>query len=381
MFQIARSEARYGIVIDIGSGSVGAALVESSDVPHILWSVREFIPHAQENNYTKIMNSIIRALKNVFYSCSTAGIQALKAHSTKAQVTYIQVSISAPWSYTLTKKTRVVSQKKFEFTESVLKNLERKIKKEIDADLESLAKRAEQELTVASHQTIQISSGGYALADPIGAQLSDVELLQLFSIADAQLMDAITEHSERTFPNAELNAYSFMSIFYTALQNLPIDSSELCLADISHEAVEFGIVRHGVLVHTTHVPSGIRCLTAAIAQTCNVPVPEAHGFLRANHRSALGSQSHALEEIFAQFETDIQNELQSDLLSQRIPKTIVFYSNDRAETFLLERIAKSVRQTGRAGQLLHMTVPHTRTAAVHDDSALLLSAFVLQKHY
>ena len=106
LFDFGRSSKKYGVLIDIGSGSVLTAIAESdssSEHPSIIWSHREPAPLKNIDSLEQSINSAITALVNASMQLDSAGRKILRQHNPNAKLTEIQCGISAPWAYTVTK--------------------------------------------------------------------------------------------------------------------------------------------------------------------------------------------------------------------------------------------------------------------------------------
>lgn len=99
-------DGRYGAILDIGSGSVGVAIVASDPLqknPEIVWSHRERMLLRDTDTIEQSAKHITTALLNTILTLGSEGIRALRQHEKNSSIETMQVTISAPWSYTITK--------------------------------------------------------------------------------------------------------------------------------------------------------------------------------------------------------------------------------------------------------------------------------------
>ncbi len=100
------SGIRYGVIVDIGSGSVLASIVSSDPSkshPEIIWSKREYTPQKKSNTLNDRARSVMTSLLNVLMSLDSEGRKVLYEKTSVQKLPTIQFTIAAPWSYTVTK--------------------------------------------------------------------------------------------------------------------------------------------------------------------------------------------------------------------------------------------------------------------------------------
>ncbi len=107
---------RYGVVVDVGSGSVLASIVESDQTktyPKVIWSRREYAPLRQIDSLNSTVKSIMTSLINVLMILDGEGRRSLQDLNAKAKISDLQFTIAAPWSYTIAKTISYNSDKEF----------------------------------------------------------------------------------------------------------------------------------------------------------------------------------------------------------------------------------------------------------------------------
>ena len=114
LFRSQSTTVRYGVVIEIGSGSVLVAIVKSDQAathPEVIWSKREHAPRRSESDLEMSAKGVMTALMNAILLIEGEGKKVLSLTATGATLNHIQVSISAPWSYTITKVINYTEEK------------------------------------------------------------------------------------------------------------------------------------------------------------------------------------------------------------------------------------------------------------------------------
>ncbi|MFA6552467.1 MAG: hypothetical protein WCT19_03120, partial [Candidatus Paceibacterota bacterium] len=125
------------MVFDIGSGSVGGAIVKFGQVgvkPKILYSVRESLPFQKEVNADRLMSGMLRALEIVVANLEKNGMiylnfSGLRRHKIKK----VYCSLSSPWHMSTTKVLSLDKKDPFLVTKDLIEDL-------LDAEEENLEK-------------------------------------------------------------------------------------------------------------------------------------------------------------------------------------------------------------------------------------------------
>ncbi|MEX0931005.1 MAG: hypothetical protein WDZ68_01790 [Candidatus Paceibacterota bacterium] len=372
-------KTRYGMLIDIGSGSVSAGITTSNasaTKPDLVWSMQQIISLEEHHNQKDVLEKIIGALKNVFEASGNAGIRALKAYDRNGQISYVQIGVSAPWSYTITKKVVLVHDKEFELTESILEQAENEAEQQAKKELDSLTEGQNRNISMTFSKTIATETKGYVVAVPFGEKMNKITLSRLFCYVDSRLMNVIDEYCERIFPSIEYSVHSFMSLFYFAIRDLPINTSELCIADITSEAIEIGVIRNGILEHTTHIQSGARSIASELTRFGNFSHKDTSAYLRDDSTTPTHCK-FTVEEACALCEAQIAKEMELEAGIVTIPNTLLFHTNAKTESFFKERLVTAFRQV-HGGNVTPLAAPKLFDAHTSEMSALLISAYVFK---
>jgi hypothetical protein len=120
------SEPHIGALIEIGSGSVLGSIVcsyPSKQHPEIIWTKREFATLTADFDFARSIKAMLTALMNVAIGIDNEGRDALRSTIGDHQIETLQVSISAPWAYTISKVIEYESDESFTITDSLIKTL------------------------------------------------------------------------------------------------------------------------------------------------------------------------------------------------------------------------------------------------------------------
>jgi len=392
-YSLERSADRYGVVIDIGSGSVLASIVHSNPKnkhPYIVWSHRDHIPLRNIDSLEQSAKAVMTALVNVSMLLDGEGRKILYDYDPAAQLKELQCTIAAPWSYTVTKTVNYKQSVPFVITKTLVFELEEIIKNKIEAEINQNPALSNLGLEVIVEADMSMTANDYRVKEPIGSSASTFSLTRTHGISQQYLLDALDEMRDKLFTGAESRKLSFILALYAVTQHLLEYHHDTCLVDITYEATEIGIVRDGVLLYTTHTPFGSFSLAREISNITNAPLHESFGYLHLDKpysflETVTPKQRKDIEIVFEAYIEKVNalfHETGDDLA---IPHNILLHAGQNQEVLfkdLLEKAAKRALKTrpkinsistaivaefyNNATQKKSVTIPH--------DTALLLSA-------
>ena len=400
LFSKQRSSDTYGVLIDVGSGSVLVAIVHSNmhePHPNVVWSHREHAPIRNIESIEQVSKSVITALMNAAMELDTNGRKVLTQYNTKAKITQIQSSISAPWTHTVTKNINYTQDEPFVISESLVDELIKTTEEKIAADLKTDGTLEKSGLHMITSATLDMLANGYRVTHPQDSKAKQFSLSRANVVAQKTIIDALSETTEKILPHAEHRKLSFILMSFAAMRDLLPSLYEIGLVDITYEATEIGIVRDGSLQHSTHTSFGSFSLAREIAAVLDIPLAEAFGYI--HHPEPLAFLDTLTEskktEIESVFEAYIErlsalfNETGDELT---IPKTIALHTDLKSEPFFLELVEKAAKRSTKTmphvtlvtTEILNQSFDNTATKAFFthsSDTALLLSAMFFHKHH
>lgn len=352
LFGFGKSSDRYGVLIDIGSGSVLTAIVHSrldQAHPNIIWAHREQVPLRNIESLEQSGKSIIAALVDACMLLDSEGRKALQEVNASARLSEVQCGISAPWSYTITKTINYKQDESFRITNELIDDLLNTINSKIESDLQNDGALQNLGLEVTTYATMDILSNGYRITDPEGGQANQLTVSRASVVAQGYMIDALNEIQEKLFANTTLRKISYILMLSTVTKELFQASNDYCLVDITYEATEIGIVRDGVLTYCTHTPFGSFSLAREIAAALNVPLYEAFGYLH-NEKpfsfklSLTSAQQREIDEILEAYTEKVSGLFHETGDELSIPKRIILHSDLKSETLFSEIIEKAAKR-------------------------------------
>ena len=399
-FSSSNTSIRYGAVIEIGSGSVLASIVKSDNTkktPEIIWSKREYATRRTTNDTAVNAKSVITALMNAVLLLESEGKAVLRQSNPNTHIGHLQVSMTAPWSYTITKVIGYEKDAPFEITETLLTSLITAAQKKITEDLKENELASELGLAIMTRATTDIQANDYKIADPKGKFATNLTLTQVSAVAQTYLTDALEDITHKVFKHAQLERYSFMLMFHCIIRELYNQLSEYCLIDITYEATEIGVIRGGILRYCTHTPIGISTLARTLTTVLNVPLEEAYAFLKEPyHTRAMDTLTDSkLAEVAVVFD-EYQNNL-AKLFSETgdkltIPKILFMHGDHHTEEFFSRQLEAAAKKATGSTHAVHgvstelLTTNYTAAEkkallTVTPDTAMLVAAQFFHKQH
>lgn len=384
---------RYGALVDIGSGSVLSAIIKSDSslsYPEIIWAKREYVPIRRTVSIQESAKHVMTSLMNALMLLDGEGRRVYQTVAGTQRLPDVQVTIAAPWSYTVTKDIAYNHANEFTLSSEIVEELLRTAETKVEEELREQERINQLGLTVVTRSVIGLVANGYTIEAADNQKITSLKVVQASAVAQDYLVKALDEAFEKLAPEATVKLYSFMLVFYTIVQQLETLSAEYCLVDITYEATELGVIRNGLLQYTTHTPFGSYSLARELAEIFSVPLEEAFGYL--HHRDPLEYIRQApadrlteAKDLFAAYEnklTELFHET-GDTLS--IPKKIYIHGNLRTEPFFLARVSDAAKRATNSShavyptsiELLNRFYPEDLRDAMREsalDTALLLSA-------
>lgn len=389
---------RYGVLIDVGSGSVLTAIIHSDPKlasPTIVWAHREHAPLRNIDTLEQSAKAVMTALVNCSMLLDAEGRKALYDYDRSATLTELQCSIAAPWSYTVTKTILYNQQQPFTVTAELLEDLTETINKKLETDLNENETIQNLGLQVVTRATMDILSNGYHVSHPEGEEANELTISRSSVVTQQYLVEALDEMRDKLFPNTHSRKTSFILMLYGLTRELLTQTYDICLVDVTYEATEIGVVRDGILHYCTHTPFGSFSLAREISAVTNVPLHEAFGYLHTEKpysflKNLPKEQQKEIEAVFESYTERI-----SDLFKQTgdalsIPKQISLHADLKSESLFLDLIERAAKRNLRSEpyitpisheivRLMQVGHPDGKTVQLPTDTAMLLSAQFFHK--
>lgn len=371
-----------GVVIDVGSASVGIAIVYSQNIDEkmeVIWSHREYELIKDKPDTKTAVKDISTVIVNAMLELGSNGLKAVHQYDPKMPIRYVQVALCAPWAYTVTKAINYENEHPFEVTRDLVEELVATAKKqtqETSVGGEIVEKLG---LRTIHEETVGVEINGYSIAHPYGQKGRSISIAHITEVANEKVLATLEDALQKILPRVTVDSFSFMYLFYRALKDLHPHTSEICVIDVTNEATEIGIIRDNVLRYTIHAPFGMYSLAREIALACNIPKEEAYSYIKDGRDISVGQFSEAkiveVEKIFQTYEDKITELFSNtgDMLS--IPKTLFLHTSKNTEEFFSKHIQNAAKRATGGDHNIHLFTSELIGNVSVTDTALALSVY------
>jgi cell division ATPase FtsA len=352
IFGLRRGSGRYGVIFDIGSGSVLAAIIHSApdmQHPEVIWSHREHAPLRNIDSLEQSSKAVMTALMNASMRVDTDGRKALYDYNRSAKLSELQCSISAPWSYTVTKSVDYKQEESFRVTKELIEDLEDAVEQRIEDELRENSLTADLGLQVVTQMTTGLTVNGYQIPHPEGQQAMELSISHTSAVSQSYLIEAMEGLREKMFPGLSARYTSFVLLLYTVVREFLPMGRDVCFVNVTYEATEIGLVRDGILTYATHTPFGSFSLAREISSVTNMPLHEAFAHLRSNaaydfKQNANKRQQKDLDAIFEAYTERLIELLRQTGDDLSVPKHIYLHTDARSESVFQDLIERAIKR-------------------------------------
>jgi hypothetical protein len=393
LFSKSRRSERFGVLIDIGSGSVLTAIVASDQTkpePQILWSHREHTPLRNIDSIQESAKAVMTALMNSLMKLDGEGRQMLSAYLSSARLTEIQTCISAPWSYTVTKTINYKQEETFEMNNNLIDELVRTAMQKTTDELSEQDSVNRLGLTIITRITMDIFANGYRVKGAVDGEVKNLSVTHSSVVTQQYLVETIDDLNDKLFSDVTNSKLSYILALFCVVQDLFPKTTEACLVDITYEASEIGIVREGSLNYSTHTPFGSFSLAREIAHITGVPLQEAFQALHTETpysfiESLPSTQKEDVTRVFDSYVEKLAGLFTETGDDLSIPKKIFLHVDLQSEPLFKDLVMKAVKQSIKSTPDVTIVTPrllsNTAKSSIspQTDTAMLVSAMFFHK--
>ena len=259
-FSHKKNKKELSIIFDIGSGSVGAALVELSclNKPTILYSTRKGIAFTEEVNPDKLLSSMKIAMESVALNVQKMGFKnETLGHLKNKDIGTIYCVFSSPWYLAQPKKITQTYKDKKSITNGFIKKI---LEKEEEEFLEKTANeytnKHEEELYLLEHIITNLEVDGYEIQSIKGQEAKNIKLSIFSSLIPEKVANTAISVVSKVFHTDNLHLHSFSIVSFGVVRDV-LDLADFIFLDISGEVTEVNLVSGGELVESGSFPFGI----------------------------------------------------------------------------------------------------------------------------
>ncbi|MFA6158853.1 MAG: hypothetical protein WC763_04525 [Candidatus Paceibacterota bacterium] len=283
MFSFGKPRVELGVVFDIGSSSVGAALAlfEKGIPSRVVYDVREPISLQEKPEPGRFFDDMLSALGRVNAIVLKDGLATLSAADRSSlSIRHVAYIFSSPWSVSQTKTVTINKYDAFTFTRAMVN--------EIIEDSEKIFAKSIREdglsdlpggLSIIEKRVIHIALNGYQVPEPYGKKTRRADMSFFMSFAPKAVIDRISEVSMSTFHPRDTKIFSAPLVAFSVIRDSFHNTDDFVFLDVGGEISEVSVIKGGLILETISFPTGFRSLVRSVAADFFVTYTEAESLI------------------------------------------------------------------------------------------------------
>ncbi|MCA9351771.1 hypothetical protein KC866_00025 [Patescibacteria group bacterium] len=263
------------ILFDIDSASIGGAvvrhsknargdLVESKE----LFSVRKPITNGEPYSFERFFEKTITTLTSV---ADEVHLQAL------LPISQVYVNVSTPWMSSQKRVVHHAQKKPYTFTQELANAMV--VESTDQTHHHTSSAYHDHTVELIDNRVIDVYAHGYPVRNPIGKELTEVDVHILASVMSATTKQAFTETIQSVFHHEPVYLSNTFVNYQTTLELLP-DTNNSIIVDMSGEVTDVLVVRNDHLDHIGSLPVGLHHMVRSLADQLHVPYAKARSLLK-----------------------------------------------------------------------------------------------------
>ncbi len=338
-----KKDSECVLVFDIGSGSVGGAIVLTSKghTPAILYSFRSDIPFQEEATGLRLLSLMIRSLSQVVLALCHEGFDAAGFGSERPKIEEAFISLSAPWVISKTSLLKLQNQTPLTITPEVFSSLLKHSAEETQPSQNDVPKGSFQ----IERKLIKSILNGYETSSPYEKKATEAEFALFSSFSASKVTEKISDTITELIHPKTMSFHSFALLTFVALRELYPHEEHFLAVDVSGEQTELSIVKKGVLVETVTFPFGRNHLIRTLKKSIHVPALGAEAFFKLYaSKSGTGKLYERVRKVLELSEENWRNEFQKTLTTFSeeffLPKSLFITADDDVTPIFMHAIGR-----------------------------------------
>ncbi|MEK9131578.1 MAG: hypothetical protein AAB447_01565 [Patescibacteria group bacterium] len=385
------------LLLDIGSGSVGAALVcfAPKKQPRILYTTRTDIAFQKQTDPKRLPLLLTRALGTLLESVMKDGVKHTRFVRPKRQIIdAVHVVLASPWYISHTTSKLITKELPIVITPEVL---DKYILEEQQALIDSLPAREgqfQEGVRPVEHSVVRLLLNGYETSQPYGKRAKELCLTSYVSLMPERIAELIDTAVRSVLYPPSIHFHTFGLAAFTAVRALFPHADNFLFLDVGSEVSELFLVKQGALVDSVSVPCGKHSFVRMVANDMSVEESVALSHIRL-HVTHTGDSStdtrvaHALSEIKEEWLAHLSVALDLFEKTATLPEK-VFLTADADILPLLLLYCSSMRSTAAGTHWTPVCTPltladtarhvHTSSGTESDIFSAINTLFIRELH-
>lgn len=354
-----RSSRDVTVIFDIGSSSIGGAVVEygEDEFPTLLFSTRRAIQFKKEFDFEHFFSSMIRTFETVTAEVLTPLAHVVEDVSTtikdskkraigRRRIGDIYCVFGSPWYH-----ARVVSfNETFDAPTLVTEDAILSIAKKAADDLRSSYEDPES-VRLLENRILDYTLNGYRVEHQKPMHARTVGVNTYTSSISKDTVAAVKKPIRNTLATRPVRGFSGLMAFFSVMREMQPHKGSFMTADIRGEVTEIGVVHEDALVHTTTFPFGRHTIVRDMAGALGIELFDAHSRLALylndkadeGEQERLGSILEKEKSMFCELFQSAVEEIEN------IPRTLFLLSDKETEAWFQDAL-EAVLTAGGSGR-------------------------------
>ncbi|MBX4215596.1 hypothetical protein KW797_01460 [Candidatus Parcubacteria bacterium] len=326
------------LIIDVGSASVGAALVllKGSDAPLVLRSVRTPVQFQAHLRFDRLLKLTLKALEE------SVGAVLDRSFGKPSKAFCF---LAAPWYGSEVRTVKFGDgESEFTFDEKLMDHMvSEELSRFAGKEMERY-ERLQGHIYLIENKVIDVRLNGYRTDNPMGVRAKEAELSLLLCLAPDQAVTEFIETIRRIIHGVPIVFHSFLLPFFAVLRDLYHGTEDALLIDIGGEVTEVSLMRGGLLLGTVSFPLGKNFVLRRTAAILKKEPEEIRSLLKLLFEGKIdAAERKALEpgivpvrkEWLAAF-----NEALDELNTLLVPDTVLLFADGDIVKWFIDAVEK-----------------------------------------
>jgi len=336
------------LVFDIGSASVGGALVLFSErsKPKVIYNTRHTMPVYSDFNIKDFEKSMFRVFDSVVSDIEKNGIikkDFLKLQDKKINKGYC--FFSSPWYVSQTSTIKIQKNKKFKITKELLDSTIEKQEQDF-FDSEQNTFKNKNNIEIIDRKIIQTKIDGKISNNPFGKETNLAEISISLGFLPKKLINKIKDINN-IFHVKEIYAHSFVLPVYLSLRDMFEKEDDFFFVDMSGEITDISFVKKGLLKETESFPIGKNAFIRLLKNKFNISDKQALSMLQIYSSDKSDQKtSSTIDKLFEEIKIEWVGLFEDsilDLLSGAISPQNIFIIADNDIVKLIYKLIKTTK--------------------------------------
>ncbi len=244
-----KQDESLALIIDVGSASVGAALVRlgASQAPHILATNRESIPFQETLSSERFLLAMNHALERVLKT-TQAGLMGLGSPK------HIFCTLSSPWFLLKSRVIRITRTENFKVTEEMISRF-------LYDDIELLKEELKEtlplkDIVIIEKKIIQMKLNGYEIKNPYGKATAEMDIVATISLSSKKVIDSIKRKVGHFFHTESLHFGAFPVVAFSIIRDIFPEEKSFIFVDATGEATDVLLANNDIITGTVSFSRG-----------------------------------------------------------------------------------------------------------------------------